>query len=344
MFRTPTPPARPEGPDVGNAAAVSAPAAAQGPVSLDEGLSAAPKDPIRTRIIAMAQRLSLPTVTRALGILEGEHPSGRRGSGYEFLDERFYQAGDEARLIDWKASARRGRPVIADKERTVTSKVWMLLDGGVEMTGLTRAGENKYRVAFNAMRMFAMLSLRRGDDITILAANRDDVFRATVNRDFAQFDQTLRSMSNRLAKSPRSMKQLLRCAKRIPDRRSLIVIVSDETGWQHASMSQIKALRRTHQIVAVSIDSLNPFSVPQTPHGAFDAHTDRRIPAYLRTRATADELTAHRAFLSERARTELTRHGVTYLSGESSEDIFRQFVTYLSTIMKNTDISRGVTR
>ena len=69
-------------------------------------------DQIRRKIEALGGRLSLPTVKRALGMLEGEHRSIRRGTGYEFLDLRPYSSGDEARSIDWKASARAGRPMI----------------------------------------------------------------------------------------------------------------------------------------------------------------------------------------------------------------------------------------
>ena len=299
-------------------------------------------DPIRARINALGSRLSLPTVRRALGVLEGEHPSGQRGSGYEFLDERTYMPGDEARFIDWKATARRGRPIVIDKERTVTSTVWMLLDGGSEMTGITAAGESECRVAFNAMRMFAMLSMRRGDDVAVAAVNSQGVVKAPVANRPVDFDRALRHVSRRIGKAPRSMEELLRFAKRIKDRRSLIIIVSDETGWSQVNPASIKTLRRTHQITAVCIKALNPFSVSQAPGGVFDAHTDRRIPAYLRTSTNESELSTHRAYMDTTLHDTLERAGATYISAASSETMFSEFVTMLSAAMKNRDVARGV--
>ena len=41
----------------------------------------------------------------------GEGPSGRRGSGAEFLEHRRYEPGDDPRHLDWQALARSGTPV-----------------------------------------------------------------------------------------------------------------------------------------------------------------------------------------------------------------------------------------
>ncbi|MDN6235085.1 MAG: DUF58 domain-containing protein, partial [Bifidobacterium crudilactis] len=84
------------------------------------------RDPVRRKIEALGIKLSLPTVRRALGILEGEHLSHRSGGTGDTMDIRAYESGDEARFIDWKSSARAGRPMIAQRERLATSRVWML--------------------------------------------------------------------------------------------------------------------------------------------------------------------------------------------------------------------------
>ena len=43
-------------------------------------------DPIRRKIEMLGTSLSLPTVRRAMGILEGEHASARRGGNDDLLD------------------------------------------------------------------------------------------------------------------------------------------------------------------------------------------------------------------------------------------------------------------
>ena len=92
-------------------------------------------DAIRRKIEALATTLSLPTVRRALGTHEGEHPSHRRFGSDDIMDIRPYEPGDEARRIDWHTSARSGRPMVVHRQRRVTSRVWMLMDTGREMTG-----------------------------------------------------------------------------------------------------------------------------------------------------------------------------------------------------------------
>ena len=137
--------------------------------------SSSSDDRIRRKIEALGNSLSLPTVRKALGVLEGEHASNRRGGNGDPMDIRVYGPGDEARLIDWKASARLGRPMVVQHARQATSQVWLLCDVGEEMTGGCASGEPAYAVAGNALRMFAALSLRRSDDVSLVFADAHSI-------------------------------------------------------------------------------------------------------------------------------------------------------------------------
>lgn len=75
------------------------------------------EDPIRSKIEALGTTLSLPTVRKALGILEGAHASDKRFGADDVMDIRIYEPGDEAKRIDWKTSARVGRPMVVQRER-----------------------------------------------------------------------------------------------------------------------------------------------------------------------------------------------------------------------------------
>ena len=67
------------------------------------------EDPIRSKIEALGTTLSLPTVRKALGILEGAHASDKRFGADDVMDIRVYEPEDEAKRIDWKTSARVGQ-------------------------------------------------------------------------------------------------------------------------------------------------------------------------------------------------------------------------------------------
>ena len=100
-------------------------------------------DPIRRKIETLGTTLSLPTVRKALGILEGAHASNKRFGADDVVDIHAYEPGDEAKRIDWKTSARAGRPMVVQRERPSTSKAWLLLDVGQEMTATCPSSEHQ---------------------------------------------------------------------------------------------------------------------------------------------------------------------------------------------------------
>jgi len=75
-----------------------------------------------------AQGLNLRAHRPALARLQGGHRSAQRGRGLEFEEVRLYAPGDDARSIDWRVTARRGKPHTKmfreDRERPV----WLLAD------------------------------------------------------------------------------------------------------------------------------------------------------------------------------------------------------------------------
>ena len=75
-----------------------------------------------------AQGLDLRARRSALAQLPGAQRSAQRGRGLEFEEVRAYAEGDDRRSIDWRVTARRGRPYTKvfreDRERPA----WLLAD------------------------------------------------------------------------------------------------------------------------------------------------------------------------------------------------------------------------
>jgi uncharacterized protein (DUF58 family) len=57
-----------------------------------------------------AREVQLQRLRRALSQMSGANRSSLRGRGLEFEEVRAYQAGDDVRAIDWRVTARSGRP------------------------------------------------------------------------------------------------------------------------------------------------------------------------------------------------------------------------------------------
>jgi uncharacterized protein (DUF58 family) len=75
-----------------------------------------------------AHGLALAPQQRARQLTAGAHASAHRGRGLEFQEVRQYVAGDDPRTIDWRVTARRGRPHTKLFREERARPVWLLVD------------------------------------------------------------------------------------------------------------------------------------------------------------------------------------------------------------------------
>jgi len=75
-----------------------------------------------------AQGLSLHAHRPALARVAGGHRSAQRGRGLEFEEVRLYAPGDDTRSIDWRVTARRGRPHTELFREERERPVWLVAD------------------------------------------------------------------------------------------------------------------------------------------------------------------------------------------------------------------------
>jgi uncharacterized protein (DUF58 family) len=89
------------------------------------------KLPELTELVALrgaAHGLSFHAHRPALAQLQGGHRSAQRGRGLEFEEVRLYAAGDDARSIDWRVTARRGKPHSRLFREERERPVWIVAD------------------------------------------------------------------------------------------------------------------------------------------------------------------------------------------------------------------------
>lgn len=250
------------------------------------------------------------------------------------------EPGDESRLIDWKTSARQGRPMVVERERLSTSRVWLLMDVGLEMTGVCPSGERAWQVAANALRMFAALSLRRSDDISLVFGDESSITRVPFNGGFAQFERTLDKALDRDWDHHRNIDALLEYARRIKDREALIVLATDEHAMEERHITTIRRITRTHPMVLIDVATMNPFKAVSSRHAPTDGLSARRVPAFLRNAKAAAEVDTHRAYMAAALEQELTRAGSHIIRSASSESMFDRFVALVSRALARTTRNR----
>ena len=90
----------------------------------------------------------------------------RLNTGTGFAELRDYTKGDDPRLIDWKATARRGQPLVRVLEPEREQTLIVLLDRGRLMTAQVE-GLSRFDWGLNASLSLALAGINRGDRVGI---------------------------------------------------------------------------------------------------------------------------------------------------------------------------------
>jgi uncharacterized protein (DUF58 family) len=113
-----------------------------------------------------ASRLLLATAARDLANL-GLRRLRRDGSGSEFARLRDYVQGDSMRDVDWKATARRRRPVTRVHETERSQTVILCIDAGRSMAAKVDT-LTKLDYAVNAALFLAFVAIKNGDRVGVV--------------------------------------------------------------------------------------------------------------------------------------------------------------------------------
>jgi uncharacterized protein (DUF58 family) len=122
---------------------------------------------------AVARGWSLHAQMSARAALLGSHRSAYHGRGLEFQEVRPYVAGDDPRSIDWRVTARRGRPHTKLFQEERERPVWLLVDLHAGLFFGSRR-QLKSTVALRAAALFAWAASMGGDRVGAVIAGAPD--------------------------------------------------------------------------------------------------------------------------------------------------------------------------
>ena len=177
------------------------------------------------------------------------------GAGAEFERLRDYQPDDEYRRINWKATARRGKPISIEYETERSQQIMVLLDVGRMMR--SPVGDvAKLDYAINAVLLLAYVAAQKGDKVGLLAFADDVQLWVAARSGKGQFHRLLEQL------------YALESAPVEPDynhaftyfaakqhKRSLVLVFTDLTGSVSAEtlVAQMGRLRRGHLPLLVTM-------------------------------------------------------------------------------------------
>jgi uncharacterized protein (DUF58 family) len=214
--------------------------------------------------LAEVRRIAVQSTRLAKGVMAGGYASVFRGAGLEFDEVREFVEGDDPRLIDWKVTARAGRPYVKKFVDEREQSVLFLLDASDSM----RAGFGALSARQMAVRLCACLSFAavRNHDKTGLVTfgKRSMLSFAPPRKGSGHALRIVRDglMSrdadgDRSAASESGAEAALAFAMRMLRRRSVVFVVSDFMGPLPGKSLFRCALR--HDVVAVRIASPDLF-------------------------------------------------------------------------------------
>ncbi len=217
----------------------------------------------------------------------GEEREGRAlrrpDEGREFDSLRDYREGDDYRSIDWKATARRARPMVRVHQPERNQTVLLLLDCGRHMTGEVD-GRRKLDHAVDAALRVAKVSLDKGDRVGVLAFARE----VRLHLPPARGAEALQGLTRALYTVQAALEEsdygaALEAALKRHPRRALVALFTDllDPETSEALCRRTLALRPRHLPLVISLadpelqDAAE--ALPDSPREAYARHMAARL-------------------------------------------------------------------
>jgi uncharacterized protein (DUF58 family) len=203
-----------------------------------------------------AKPLELGATGRARETQVGPQMSRFRGRGMEFAESRAYQPGDDVRTIDWRVTARTGRPHTKLFQEERERPVILLVDLCASMFFGTRRAF-KSVVACEAAALVAWAALARGDRIGALLVAGDGHRelkpaggRRGVLRVLRALALLARHDTHRSSTEDDRLAEALERARHVARPGSLVVVISDFHGFGADAERHLTRLRQHNDVMA----------------------------------------------------------------------------------------------
>ena len=210
-------------------------------------------------------------------------PARRRSEGREFESLREYRTGDDARTIDWKASARRAKTMVRLHRPEQDQPVMLVLDCGRHMAGRVD-GRRKLDHAVDAALRLARVSLDQGDLVGVVAFAREVQAHVPPRKGAAHLRELTRALYRVEATLEESDygRALDVCFAR-HHKRTLVVVLSDllDLETSAALVKRALALAPRHLPLVASLHDRSLAELAeQVPRSTQDAY-ERQVAARL---------------------------------------------------------------
>lgn len=221
---------------------------------------------------ARARDLAFVERARSHQQLAGRMPSSMRGRGLVFEELRQYLPGDDIRTIDWRVTARTGKPVVRVYDEEKERPALILVDQRINMFFGSRRAMKSVTAAEVAM-LCAWRILGSGDRVGGFVFNDDDIDEVRPHRSreavigFAgriALQNAALTAAFSGAPSPASLDAVLSRVSNIAHHDHLVVVISDFDGHSAATRDMLLRLSSRNEVICILIYDPFLLELPQS--------------------------------------------------------------------------------
>lgn len=284
------------------------------------------------RLRGTARGLELGARRRSLSAQSGGYLSAYRGRGMEFDEVRVYQPSDDARTIDWRVTARRGRPhtKLFREERERPVLIFVDLHPGMYFGSRI---QYKSVLAGQIGALVGWAAVQSGDCVGGIVSGADGHQEVHPVARAHGLLAMLHGMVRLQPKKPGNLRQaqmdisLARIA-RLALPGSLVVIISDfrEMGGE-ADKHLGKLARHNDVIVCFLFDPLE--AIPPNPGRYRLGNAQQRLTLDTGDLATTNQWTTQFQMHREIVRGHCRRHGIHFMEVATTDKVLHSLQTGL---------------
>ncbi|MBW2655115.1 MAG: DUF58 domain-containing protein [Deltaproteobacteria bacterium] len=215
---------------------------------------------IPAHIIKKIKRIHIKSSRTVNSIMAGQYKSVFRGSGIEFEEVREYCPGDDVKSIDWKVSARLGKPFVKLYKEERESIVMLLIDMSSSLKFGTFSGPKLERAAEVAS-VLAFNAIKNSDKVGAIFFTDQVEKYIPPKKGSSHIWRVIKEIFTFVPQGKGThISAALDYLAKISRKRSFVFVLSDflDDGY----LKSLRTLRQRHEIIGVMIYDKGAFQLP----------------------------------------------------------------------------------
>ncbi len=215
---------------------------------------------IPAHIIKKIKRIHIKSSRAVSNIMAGQYKSVFRGSGIEFEEVREYSPGDDVKALDWKVSARLGKPFIKLYKEERESIVMLLIDMSASLQFGTLYGQKFEKVA-EAAAILAFNAIRNSDKVGAIFFTDQVEKYIPPKKGSGHIWRVIKELFTFVPQGKgTNITAALEYLAKISRKKSFVFILSDFLDDDY--LKSLRMVRQRHEIIGVMIYDKGAYELP----------------------------------------------------------------------------------